>query len=187
MYEEFNTIFNQAMEDNEEAKVELIKKLSPLIWSSISKYSKRDNMESLYQDGCVEILESLLSFKSELGTNFLGYIKMRLRHMYLNSQKVRPIVSLDEVDEEGISILEKLIDDAPTPDEKILNEELSEKLKLAVETLTERQKNVVTLFYFENAPIGEIANRMNTSYRTVVNTKSRALKKMRRHLEDDYR
>ncbi|NLV89785.1 MAG: sigma-70 family RNA polymerase sigma factor, partial [Tissierellia bacterium] len=60
----------------------------------------------------------------------------------------------------------------------ILDEEDNKYLLEALDRLTDRQREVIILYYFENMKIEDIASRLGVTYRTVVNTKTRALEKM---------
>ena len=68
------------------------------------------------------------------------------------------------------------------PSEVILMWEKDEMLSKCLSVLTERQREVVIYFYIEKFSIGKIANRLNISYRTVVNTKTKAIKKLQNEL-----
>jgi RNA polymerase sporulation-specific sigma factor len=57
-----------------------------------------------------------------------------------------------------------------------------EEIRYALASLTERQREVIIYFYFEGYSIPEIAKRMGVTYRTIVNTKTNALEKMKRQM-----
>ncbi|HSH35664.1 sigma-70 family RNA polymerase sigma factor, partial [Schnuerera sp.] len=48
--------------------------------------------------------------------------------------------------------------------------------------LTKRQKQVVLDYYINQLSIGEIADKLGVSYRTVVNTKTQGIKKLRKRI-----
>lgn len=74
-----------------------------------------------------------------------------------------------------MELIELIKDDEPSPlDKAIQNEELT-KLKQAINSLTPRQREVVIAYYIEDMSIGEIGEKLGIAYRTVVNTKARAI------------
>lgn len=72
------------------------------------------------------------------------------------------------------------------PEEEVLNElskkELKEQLEIALNTLTEKERMVVTLFYYENLTMKEIANVLEISESRVSQLNSRAIIKLREKL-----
>ena len=60
--------------------------------------------------------------------------------------------------------------------------EMSNKLRSAIENLTDRQKKAVELYYFKDCKQNEIAENMGCSQSNVSNILSRALEKMAKKL-----
>lgn len=163
----------------------LLNRLQPLIKSSIKKYYPNyREYDELVQEGNIVILEAIDNYDPSRGTFFLGYVKTMLRYKYLNKYDERKHLSLnaDTIDEEAelIDLLESREGD---PAEILVDKELIGILNESLRKLTERQRTIVIYYYGENMPIQEIANRLNISYRTVVNTKTAALKKMRNQIK----
>lgn len=59
----------------------------------------------------------------------------------------------------------------------------SEDLKIAVEKLTEKQKEVIILYYYKNKKIKVIAEEMNMNENAVKQLKLRAISKLKSYLE----
>ena len=74
--------------------------------------------------------------------------------------------------------MDRLVSEDKEALDLILDEEDNKYLLEALDRLTDRQREVIILYYFENMKIEDIASRLGVSYRTVVNTKTRALEKM---------
>lgn len=59
----------------------------------------------------------------------------------------------------------------------------SEDLKIAVEKLTEKQKEVIILYYYKNKKIKVIAEEMNMNENAIKQLKLRAISKLKSYLE----
>ena len=186
MYEEWSSLVERSKEGDVDAKEEVLNRLLPLIISSIKRYyNRREFYEELIQEGNLCILEAIESFDPGQNVYFLGYIKLQLRYLYLNKNRQKFHASLnviigDESQEEIINLIPS--DEIGTEDNLIVEEEI-EELNESLKCLTDRQRRVVILFYVNRNSITEIANSLNVSYRTVVNTKTRALEILRKNLK----
>ena len=178
-------LINLAIKGNKDAVEEIINQLQPLIISSIRKYYNiGKEYEELIQEGNLMILESLKTYDPNKGVHFLGYIKLNLKYLYLNKHKRKIHLSLNEpVGDEGQEIIELLISDNKEAIDIILEDEINAELKKALEKLTKRQREIVILYYVENISIKEISHRLNISYRTVVNIKTKALENLKKYME----
>lgn len=97
------------------------------------------------------------------------------------------VVSLDDVipgDEDGLTVGERLTDpNSPDPVSAALFMERRELLAEAIETLTEKERLVVTLFYFEGLTAKEIAAVLGLSVARISQLHSKALLRLRGRLE----
>ena len=66
-----------------------------------------------------------------------------------------------------------------SPEESIEKEELTKVLGEALELLTEKEKKVVTLYYYEDLTLKEISNILEVSESRVSQLHTRALQKMK--------
>ena len=183
MYEEINDFIRKSKEGHKESKEKLLESLKPLIITSIRKYYNKPNeYEDLIQEGRILILECLDSYDDTKGTYFLGYVKHMLMYHYLGKNKQKIFVSLNEkIGEDGD---EERIDLLISDDESLLNQiiilEDREEVNEALLTLTLRQRGILYDFYFRNMKNDEIAAKRGISYRTVVNTRTKAINKLRK-------
>ena len=96
------------------------------------------------------------------------------------------VVSLDEPwlgDEEGLNIAERLRDEnAPDPVASALQAEARQVLAAAIETLPERERLIITLVYFEDLALKEIAAMLGVSLSRASQLHSRALLRLRTQL-----
>ncbi|OLS02263.1 sigma-70 family RNA polymerase sigma factor [Tissierella creatinophila] len=187
MYEEWNGLVLSAKEGDLRSKEEILERLLPLIISSIKKYyNRRDFYEELIQEGYLCILESIENFKVGKNVYFLGYAKLQLRYLYLNKNREKTHISLNTKigEKQEDEILDTLGSTELEPLSDILDREIKQALNSYLIYLTDRQKEVVVLFYVNRLSITKIAERLGVSYRTVVNTKTRAIEILKGYLKE---
>ncbi len=95
--------------------------------------------------------------------------------------KVTNIVSLNEFIEQGT---EPVMDARHNshfiqPEEQVQETELREKLQEAMEQLTEKEKKVILLYYYEEMTLKEISSILEVSESRISQLHTRALQKMR--------
>lgn len=76
------------------------------------------------------------------------------------------------------TVLEKASDDA-APDKQLLRTELREVLRDAISTLGERERLVLTLYYYENLNLTEIAQVLEVSVQRVSQIHGRVVEKLK--------
>jgi len=182
MYEDIERLRILGAKGDVEAKGELLAKMKPLIINSIRRYYNNIQLyDDLIQEGYEIILEGVRNFDDTRGVYFLGYIKSLLKYHYLNKHREKYVISLNtpigENEEELMDILES---NEVDPLDNIIQTEEYKELRNSFSLLTERQRKVVVLFYSCRMPIGKIAEKLGISYRTVVNTKTAAIQKLKK-------
>ena len=102
-----------------------------------------------------------------------------------NQMKVTGVVSLNEFMDQGSDIT----DDANThsssfvkPEEAVEKEELKKMLAESLELLTDKEKKVILLYYYEELTLKEISEVLEVSESRVSQLHTRALQKMREKL-----
>lgn len=83
----------------------------------------------------------------------------------------------------GDSLPDGQTDEGALPESRILKEELRQQLMNAIDALTERERLVVSLYYYEHLKLYEIAEILKVSESRVCQTHSKAILKMRSKLE----
>lgn len=79
--------------------------------------------------------------------------------------------------------LENSLGGAPGPETNIYREELRETLKKAIDSLSERERLVVTLYYYEHLKLSDIAAVMKVTEQRISQINSRAIAKLREPME----
>lgn len=186
MYEEFNEIVKSARCGELESVAELLERMRPLIIAQIRRYyNKRDDYDDLISQGNLVILDCLKSFDENKGVNFLGYIKYQLMYLYLDKHKEKIHISLNSpISQDGQGeMVDLLLSDYLEPLDEFLDLERNSALYGALDSLTPRQREIVLMFYLDGMSISQVSERLGIAYRTVVNTKTYALNKMKGILE----
>lgn len=188
MYKIIDKLLEESRNGDVNSKNELLIKLRPLIISSINKYypNSRD-YEDLIQDGYVVILDCIEQYDPSKGVYFLGYVKTMLKYNYLQNHRNKTMISLNSPlgeDKEG-EMIDLLESKDLGPLELFLEIERDNTLSKALSILGPRQRQVIEMFYLEGLSIADIAKCLEISYRTVVNTKTRALERLEMEIQRD--
>lgn len=100
-----------------------------------------------------------------------------------SQMKITGLVSLNEYMEQGSEIPQDFNRSATTrfesPEECIEKEELAKVLGEVMELLTEKERKVITLYYYEELTLKEISNILEVSESRVSQLHTRALQKMK--------
>ncbi len=155
--------------------------------SSIKRYyNKPHDFDELYDEGILEICEALRDYERSKNSSFGGYLKSRLYYFYLGKNKVEEPISLDRPigEENDITLMDMLEDEQDIQGDynKLLD---YKNLHSSLESLTNRQKDILLDFYLKDLSIGEIADKYGIKYRTAFNTKKTALEKLKKYLVDN--
>ena len=103
---------------------------------------------------------------------------------WLGQANVTNVISLDEfVDTSGEKNVESVgVNTFETPEEVIEKDELKKLLAESLETLTDREKKVILLYYYEELTLKEISLVLEVSESRVSQLHTRALQKMKTKL-----
>ena len=110
--------------------------------------------------------------------------KLGITDDYLGWQsqmKITGLVSLDEFLESGTESIPQQGNQHrfESPEEVIEKTELKKTLELALELLTEKEKKVILLYYYEDLTLKEISNVLEVSESRISQLHTRALQKMK--------
>ena len=108
-------------------------------------------------------------------------------YLQMQSQmKVTGVVSLNEFMETGAEVPEEQTTQYrfETPEEALDKAELKQKLVEALSVLTEKEQKVVTLYYYEELTLKEIANVLEVSESRVSQLHTKAIQKMKKIMGD---
>ncbi len=95
--------------------------------------------------------------------------------------KITNVISLDEFMEQGTEskVEQSLTTDFAQPDRIVEKQELKELLIKTLETLTEKEKKVIVLYYYEELTLKEISRILEVSESRISQLHTKALQKMK--------
>lgn len=187
--DEIKRLYEESIKGDDESKFELVERFYPLIISSIKKYyNNYSEYEDLVEDGKLIVLECIKDFDISKNVHFSGFVKTRLRFFYLNKlNSKRDIISLNQRNEEDTEMIDLLASEENL-EEYVINKDFSKRMQELFKDLSLKEKEIVIEFYYMGLTINEISKLHNISYRTVLELKRRAHKKLREQMEgyDDW-
>lgn len=180
MYREIQYLLESSKKGDGKAKEALLSKLHPLIISSIRRYyNRKEEYDDLIQEGYETILSAIDYYDPARGVHFLGYVKARLKYLYLEKHKQKQVLSLNEPVKGG-EFIDLLEGDGWDPIDLIIYKEEIQALQEGINSLPQRQREVIILYYIKGLSMEQIAKKLGISYRTVANTKTIAINKLKK-------
>jgi RNA polymerase sigma factor for flagellar operon FliA len=158
--------------------------------------------KDFYQFGIEGLFEAIEKFDPDYGTKFETYAIPRIKGKIIDEIRKLQIkprsdspndvkyvnVSLNEeaANDEGFPLYETLPSDAKTPSEIMDKNEEKQMLLDALKRLNERDRLLLTLYYYENLNYQEIAEVLNISVSRVSQIHSKIITKLRIDLKHQY-
>ena len=149
----------------------------------------RDTGEELYQDTMlksIEIMDRIPPPDEEDGLlharNYCMGIAVRLYRNLSRKEALRSHASLDDEDS-GIGYV---VSDRETPEERVMEQQEYQRIRAAIQSLPEKQREAVYLFYYAEQSLAEIAATLHIPQGTVKSRLNSAKKMLRKLLEEDH-
>ena len=133
--------------------------------------------EDVTSDIFLKVLSSLDSFDEEKATlsTWIYTVAHNTVCNYYRSQG-RAALSIDE----GVAV-------PSDEDDEIENEILKEELAIALETLSEREQDMIVLYYYHDIPLRDIAIKMGITYTNAKFIKHNAISKLKLAMRIEYK
>ncbi len=157
----------------------ILDQIRKMDWIPRTLRQKQKRLDTAYQK-----LESIYGRPAtdEEVANELEITKEELE-TWQNQTKISNLVSLDEYMEQGEGRLETATSEDYVQPEKVMEkQELKEMLVKALEYLTEKEKKVIVLYYYEDLTLKEISAVLEVSESRISQLHTKALQKMRQKL-----
>ncbi len=113
-------------------------------------------------------------------------LKFRERHMLAQKRSVeREQTTAPPINDESVALLvDRFVDAGQTPSQHVANMELSDKVRAALGTLRQRDREIIELRYLEHLDNAEIAAVLNLTVNAVRTRLFRALERLQQALQD---
>lgn len=113
-------------------------------------------------------------------SDFLNISEDELHKHYSEFSRAM-VVSFESIVDNAINTenTQTISSDSDSPEHMLFRRELKEQLAMAIDALTEREKLVVSLYYYENLKLAEISKVLSVSESRVCQIHSKALGKLR--------
>ncbi len=187
--EVFNRWLDKARKGDVGAMEKVMEMLTPLVTASAKKYFLGDMpYEDLMQEGYLVIAECVDQFDASRGIPFLGYVKTTLRFHFMDMGRKAIKEQCDSLNRSvksangDITLMDVIADEEASADGAMLHDEKMKALMQGIKTLSPRELQVISLNYYVGLNMIEVARELGIAYRTVVNTKVHALRKLEAYL-----
>jgi RNA polymerase sigma factor for flagellar operon FliA len=157
-----------------------------------------------FQFGIEGLSEAIDRFDPEYGTKFETYAIKRIRGKIYDelrkyTKKVDTTVDVDSKtsypvsilslnqpirDDDGLQLYETLPNDSEKPDVVLEKKDLKEKLLETIKDLPQRERTILSLYYYEDLNYKEIARVLNITISRVSQIHSRILDSLKLQLEE---
>lgn len=158
----------------------ILDQIRKMDWIPRSIRQKQRKIDAAYQS--LEQRYGRMASDEEVATEL--EISVDELETWQNQTKVTNIISLDEFMEQGAEkkVEQSLTADFDQPDRIVEKQELKELLVKTLETLTEKEKKVIILYYYEELTLKEISRVLEVSESRISQLHTKALQKMKLRL-----
>ena len=172
-----NTLIRRAQTGNEGAFAALMREHYPFVYGIVIRIVKNSHdTEEVVQDTFLNTyrglaqLEDTTKFKS-----WLGEIAQNCARNWLRKQR-GDTVSIDEVSEQ-------MLQTEDSSDERLIRQEQRELIRRAMETLSEKDREIAHAYYLDGASYDELISTHGLSYNAIAFRLSRAKRQLTKRLQ----
>lgn len=182
--EEENALWKAYKDQNDmESRSQLIEQYQPLVFKEAMRWHIPDNMVlDAIQEGTVGLIEAVERFDYTRHVAFSLFAVHRIRGRiidYLNTEGKRAEISLDEPDENGMTLQEMLPDEGIDIAEQTGQHLLFEHVARVLQRLPQKEQLVVEGVYLQNKPQKHIAHDLSMSLPYVYRLQKRGIRRVR--------
>lgn len=179
-----NELIQQYLKGSDDALRNLIERHKRKIFSTIYLLVKnRDLADDLFQDTFIKVINTLRGGNYQEEGKFLPWV-LRIAHNlvidYFRKQKRMQMVH--DTDEYSIMDTLRLTDD--NVEDKMVQDQILNQVKLLIDELPEDQRDVVIMRHYKDMSFKEIAETTNVSINTALGRMRYALINLRKIIDD---
>ncbi len=159
----------------------------PLVMGSMRKfYVSKEDYEDVCQEAFIQLFRCLETYDIHRAVSFEGYYKIQLNYWFFNqARKKTELLVVDHHWSEGVSMTNFMESDMGKGLEEVQAKEDNLALQRALEQLTFKQRQAVTLFCVHKVCLSDVAKQIGCSYRVAFKHKDAGLKNLKRLLQAD--
>lgn len=177
------TLVNQFKEGDLSAFDELMNRYSrPIYYMALRMTNSHEDAEDISQEVFVRVFRSLSTWKPK--ANFYTWLRTVALNLCIDHHRARIRHQTQPLDSKEGSVVNIPIDSSGDPLKTTEAEELRQRILLAAEKLSPRQRKAFMLFRYGGLSLKETADAMGCAVGTIKAHLSRATAKMRDLLKD---
>ena len=178
------TLIQATLEGNQQSFAQLIQKHQPSIFLMVHRHLRqREEAEDVVQQVFLKAFQHLGNFRGESKFyTWLYTIALNLVRNHVRQRKIRRMDSLDMSATDDNSRHPQWPDNSPSPEEIAHHRSELERVRVAVESLTDEHRSIFTLHYFQHLSLQEVAARIGRPVGTVKVYLHRARKMVLKHV-----
>ncbi len=172
-----NTLICRAQSGDEGAFVDLVRVYYPFVYAIVIKIvNNPHDAEEVVQDTFLNAYRGLEQYQEMTKfKNWLGEIARNRARSWLRKQRV-DTVPIDEVSEHSLGTQD-------LPDEQLIRREQRELIRRAMETLSEKDREIAQAYYLDGASYDELTETHGLSYNAIAFRLSRAKRQLTKRLQ----
>ena len=172
-----NTLICRAQSGDEGAFVDLIRVYYPFVYAIVIRIvNNPHDAEEVVQDTFLNAYRGLEQYQEMAKfKNWLGEIARNRARSWLRKQRI-DTVPIDEVNEHSLGTQD-------LPDEQLIRREQRELIRRAMETLSEKDREIARAYYLEGASYDELTSTHGLSYNAIAFRLSRAKQQLAKRLQ----
>ena len=172
-----NTLICRAQSGDEGAFVELIRVYYPFVYAIVIRIvNNPHDAEEVVQDTFLNAYRGLAQYQEMAKfKNWLGEIARNRARSWLRKQRI-DTVPIDEVSEQ-------ILQTEDSSDERLIRQEQRELIRRAMETLSEKDREIAHAYYLDGASYDELINTHGLSYNAIAFRLSRAKRQLTKRLQ----
>ena len=172
-----DTLINRAQSGDEGAFVDLIRVYYPFVYAIVIRIvNDPHDAEEIVQDTFLNAYRGLAEYQEMAKfKNWLGEIARNRARSWLRKQRINT-VPIDEVNEH-------ILGTQDLPDEQLVRHEQRELIRRAMETLSEKDREIAHAYYLDGASYDELISTHGLSYNAIAFRLSRAKRQLTKRLQ----
>ena len=172
-----NTLICRAQSGDEGAFVDLIRVYYPFVYAIVIRIvNNPHDAEEVVQDTFLNAYRGLAQYQEMAKfKNWLGEIARNRARSWLRKQRI-DTVPIDEVSEQ-------ILQTEDSSDERLIRQEQRELIRRAMETLSEKDREIARAYYLDGASYDELISTHGLSYNAIAFRLSRAKRQLTKRLQ----